>query len=305
MNRLQPLWGLAPALLGAALVTGWFPGDASAQARKNLFSHVMTSAEVESTFGKVKDAWDAYTKTNHSVTFRVNTSRVPTTNHMEADEFWFVRTGTAKVSLHTGNSPSTASVSGGDVVYVPRNVPYEIDPSSRFEYVAVRIFTPREPARGGGAGRAGGAPLPEPTSYFATKAQIDQTFASEPRSTQLRFPGASINMIIYNGAIGPYESHEAVDQIYFVRHGTAKAAYDGRLINPTVTTPGQIRGTGYIDASEYTIASGDIVWIPRNQLHFVDPGTGKIGYLLISMPSSQSGFSPPPEAPGGRGRGAQ
>ena len=133
MNRLQPLWGLAPALLGAALVTGWFPGDASAQARKNLFSHVMTSAEVESTFGKVKDAWDAYTKTNHSVTFRVNTSRVPTTNHMEADEFWFVRTGTAKVSLHTGNSPSTASVSGGDVVYVPRNVPYEIDPSSRFE----------------------------------------------------------------------------------------------------------------------------------------------------------------------------
>ena len=77
MNRLQPLWGLAPALLGAALVTGWFPGDASAQARKNLFSHVMTSAEVESTFGKVKDAWDAYTKTNHSVTFRVNTEPVP------------------------------------------------------------------------------------------------------------------------------------------------------------------------------------------------------------------------------------
>ena len=51
--------------------------------------------------------------------------------------------------------------------------------------------------------------MPEPTSYFATKAQIDKTFADEPRSTQLRFPGgASVDMIIYNGAIGPYESHE-------------------------------------------------------------------------------------------------
>ena len=121
------------------------------------------------------------------------------------------------------------------------------------------------------------------------------------------FPGgANVAMIIYNGAIGPYESHEDVDQIYFVRHGTAKAAYDGRLVNPTVTTPGQIRGTGYLDASEYTIAPGDIVWIPRNQLHFVDPGTGKIGYFLIGMPSSQSGFPEPPSAPGGRGgRGGQ
>ena len=39
-------------------------------------------------------------------------------------------------------------------------------------------------------------------------------------------------MIIYNGAIGPYESHEDVDQIYFVRHGTAKAAYGRPLDQP-------------------------------------------------------------------------
>ena len=90
-----------------------------------------------------------------------------------------------------------------------------------------------------------------------------------------------------------------------MRYGTAKAAYDGRLINPTVTAPGQIRGTGYIDASEYTIASGDIVWIPRNQMHFVDPGTGKVGYFLVGMPTSQSAFPEPPAPAGGRGRGVQ
>jgi mannose-6-phosphate isomerase-like protein (cupin superfamily) len=293
------------ALVACGLVIGMASRPVTAQAKliKNLFSHVMKSAEVDAQFAKIQDSWDVYTKTNHAVTFRVNTKKLPATNHMEADEYWFVRKGAAKVTLQTGTSATSAphDVAAGDVVYVPRNVSYEIDPSqNRFEYVAVRIFTPSV-ARGGGAGRAGSAP-PEPATYFATKAQIDKTFADEPRSTQLRFPGgATVAMIIYDGAIGPYESHEDVDQIYFVRHGTAKAAFDGRLINPTVTTPGQIRGTGYMDASEYTLAPGDIVWIPRNQVHFVDPGTGRIGYFLIGMPSSQSGFPEPPPAAGGRG----
>ncbi len=275
--------------------------DAQAKLTKNLFSHVMKSADVDAQFAKIQDSWDVYTKTNHAVTFRVATKNQPATNHREADEYWFVRKGTANVTLTTGATPASASVSGGDVVYVPRNVPYAIEPSARFEYVALRVFTPR-PARGAGPGGEGGA---QPTSYFARKADIDKTFASEPRSTQLRFPGGVIvAMIIYNGAIGPYESHATADQIYFVRHGSAKAALDGRLVNPVVTTPGQIRGTGYLDSSEYTIGPGDIVWIPRNQLHFVDPGIGKIGYFLVGMPTSQSGFPEPPPA-AGRGAGAQ
>ena len=289
---------LRSALVACALMIGTAPGPAQAQAKliKNLFSHVMKSAEVDAHFAKIQDSWDVYTKTNHAVTFRVSTRKLPATEHMEADEYWFVRKGTARVVLQTG-MPATSSpqdVSAGDVLYVPRNVPYEIDPgNSRFEYVAVRVFTPRA-AQNGGAGIAGGSPLPEPTSYLARKAQVDKTFADEPATTQLRFPrGVNIAMIIYNGAIGPYESHEDIDQIYFVRHGTAKAAFDGRLVNPVVTTPGQIRGTGYLDASEYTLAPGDIVWIPRNQLHFVDPGTGRIGYFLISLPTSQSGFPEP------------
>ena len=304
MNRLRTVGIVAVA--SCVLVLGLASSRVNAQAKltKNLFSHVMKSADVDAQFAKINDSWDVYTKTNHAVTFRVNTKKLPPTNHEEADEYWFVRKGSAKVSLKTGAATADTphDVAAGDVVYVPRNVPYEIDPgATRFEYVALRVFTPQQPGRGAGAG-ATGAAQPEPTSYFASKAQTDQTFATAPQSTQLRFPrGGSVNMIIYNGAIGPYESHEAVDQIYFVRHGTAKAAMDGRLVNPTVTGPGQIRGTGYIDSSEYTIAPGDIVWIPRNQLHFVDPGTGRIGYFLVGFPSSQSGFPEPPD--GGRGGG--
>jgi mannose-6-phosphate isomerase-like protein (cupin superfamily) len=297
---------LAPALCVSALVLGLSSPPLRAQAakpavKKNLFSHVMKSADVDAAFAKITDSWDVYTKTNHAVTFRVATKKTGVTNHAEADEYWFVRKGAAKVALA---SAAPHAVAAGDVVYVPRNMSYDIDPSARFEYVALRVFAPRPSGRGAGAGE-GGPAGPEPTSYFATKAQTDQTFATETKSATLRFPGgASVNQIIYNGAIGPYESHEAVDQIYFVRYGTAKAIYDGRLINPTVTGPGQIRGTGVLDGSEYTIAAGDIVFIPRNQVHFVDPGTGKVGYFLVGMPSSQSAFPAPPPAPG-RGRGAQ
>ena len=48
-------------------------------------------------FAKIQDSWDVYTKTNHAVTFRVSTKKLPATNHLEADEYWFVRKGTAKV----------------------------------------------------------------------------------------------------------------------------------------------------------------------------------------------------------------
>jgi mannose-6-phosphate isomerase-like protein (cupin superfamily) len=301
MTRSRYIWLLAPTLFACALVLGLSSDPVQAQApklTKNLFSHVMKSAEVDAQFAKITDAWDVYTKTNSGLTFRVATKKTGMTNHPEADEYWFVRKGAAKVAL-ASDAPHV--VAAGDVVYVPRNMAYDIDPSARFEYVALRVFAPRPAAQGRGAGAA----TPAPTSYFAAKAQIDQTFASEPKSATLGFPGgASVAEIIYNGAIGPYESHEDSDQIYFIRYGSAKAIYDGRLINPTVTGPGQIRGTGVIDGSEYTLAPGDIVFIPRNEVHFVDPGTGKIGYLLVGMPSSQSAFPVPPPAPA-RGRGAQ
>jgi mannose-6-phosphate isomerase-like protein (cupin superfamily) len=270
--------------------------DAQAVAlKKNLFSHVMKSAEVDAAFAQIQDSWDVFVKPNHGVTFRVSTKKLPWKVHTEADEFWFVRRGSAKVglapfSLQMGVTPpgDVHEVAAGDVVYVPRHLAYQIEPGAgRFEYVAVRIFVPRPPRTGGrGGSEAGGADTQAPGTYVAKKVQIDQSFATEPRSTRLRFPdGMGVAQIIYNGAIGPYESHETADQIYFVRHGTARAYFDGRLVDAKVTTPGQIRGTGVIDASEYTIGPGDIVWLPRNQVHFVDPGMGRIGYFLVGIPT--------------------
>ena len=297
MNRSRYFKRVAPVLLMGAMVLIASTRLARAQAPlvlvKNLFSHVMKSADVDATFAKLTDSSDVYTKSNHAVTFRVVTKDTGVTNHREADEYWFVRQDSAQVTL-AGVPPH--AVAGGDVVYVPRGITYSIAPSPRFTYVALRVFAPRPPETGSGAA------TPAATSYFASKADIDATFARELKSTALRFPGgATVSEIIYNGAIGPYESHERSDQTYFVRYGSGKGTFDGRLVNPLLTGPGQVRGTGVIDGSDYTIAPGDIVFIPRNTVHFVDPGTGKVGYLLVGMPSSQSAFPEPPPDPS-RGR---
>ena len=94
------------AVASCVLVLGLASSRVNAQAKltKNLFSHVMKSADVDAQFAKINDSWDVYTKTNHAVTFRVNTKKLPPTNHEEADEYWFVRKGSAKVSLKTGTA---------------------------------------------------------------------------------------------------------------------------------------------------------------------------------------------------------
>lgn len=34
---------------------------------------------------------------------------------------------------------------------------------------------------------------------------------------------------------------------------------------------------------EYNIAPGDMVMIPRNTAHFMDPGSNRLGYLLVKV----------------------
>ena len=79
MSRSRYAWILAPALFVAVTVLGLSPNAVSAQAKltKNLFSHVMKSAEVDAAFAKIQDSWDVFVKTNHAVTFRVSTRKLP------------------------------------------------------------------------------------------------------------------------------------------------------------------------------------------------------------------------------------
>ena len=218
------------------------------------------------------------------------------TNHPEADEYWFVRKGAAKVTLagHAATcrgAPAMSSTCRATcrTTSIP-SWPLRICGTADLRTAARRPGSGAGQVRGRRAKahdllRLQGAYRPD----LRHRDPIDGTSGSRWSQRQ---------QIIYNGAIGPYRiARRRATRSTSCGYGTAKAIYDGRLINPTVTGPGQIRGTGFLDGSEYTIAAGDIVWIPRNQLHFVDPGTGKVGYFPVGMPSSQSGFPAPPPTP--------
>jgi mannose-6-phosphate isomerase-like protein (cupin superfamily) len=244
---------------------------------------VVKSSEVDKTFARTEQSLEVLAKTNYAVEFRVSSGSagVPQT-HPDADEFWFVRHGNAKVLL----AGRPHDVTAGDVVNVPRTTSYEITPSEitqtdgRFEYVAVRIFPTGRPTRIG----IGAALEPHPMPDIAAKAQIDGTLASADKNVLLHSAGAVlINHVVYKSAPGPWEVHSTCDDLYFVRLGTARAKIDGTLIHGKEDPPGEIRGSGVTGAREFNIAPGDMVLIPRNTAHFMDPGSSRFGYLLMKV----------------------
>src|SRR5262249_43549801 len=73
----------------------------SSGSKTNLFPHLMTKAEVLAALAQVQDSQDLVVKTNFAITLRAasNTAKLPWKVHTEADELWFVYSGSAKVSL--------------------------------------------------------------------------------------------------------------------------------------------------------------------------------------------------------------
>ena len=242
---------------------------------------VVKSAEIDAMFARTTNSLVALAKNNYSVVFRVAAGAPGAAqNDPDADEFWFVRRGTARVSLGASDARHY-DVQAGAVVSVPRTTPYQIAPAvGRFEYVAVRVFPTTRRMRIG----IGAAPQPHPMPDVATKAQIDATFARADKNVLLHSSGAVlINHVVYNREHGPWEVHETCDDLYFVRMGTAYAQIDGTLVNGKEDPPGEIRGTGVTGSREYSVAPGDMVVVPRNTAHFMDPAGVKLGYLLVKV----------------------
>ena len=101
-----------------------------------------------------------------------------------------------------------------------------------------------------------------------------------------------INQILFwvKNPVGPdkvdynKEVHLTCDDIYFKRVGTARMYLDGTLVGWNEQSPGEPRAPKVVGAREYTaVGPGDIVSIPRNMQHFMDPGSAKLGYVLIKV----------------------
>lgn len=254
---------------------------------------VMKSADVDARFARTQQSLEVLMKPNFTVIFRVNSAVTPWQIHPEADEFWFVRHGSAKVGLAdftlmtgvAGNSAKEYDASAGDVMSVPRDKAYRITPAAgRFEYVAVRIFpTERHVPRVGIGAGANNHIMPT----LLTKAEIDDRMAHLEKNQTLHSQG----VVLINAIVAPPswpkpsipESHMTCDDFYSVRLGRARFAVDGYIVNPKEQPAGEIHGTSAIGAREYTVAPGDLISIPRNTMHYMAPESTRFGYLLVKV----------------------
>ena len=266
---------------------------ATALTGRSEIRDVLKSADIDAILAKTEKSTDVLVKSNYIISLRVQAEPGSWVTHLDADEVWVVRRGSARLTLGETNlatgvrrSDRSYEVGAGDVVNLPRTTAYLLVPSARFEFVAVQIFPasrrsqPTAPAAAsGGRGPAGG-PMPD----VVRNAAIQDTFLKNTVNQPLhRMGAASMNHVIYNGAPGPYEVHLSCEDLYFVRLGSGRARLDGHLLNPEEQTPGEVRGTGVYGAREYQIGVGDILSIPRNTAHHMDPGDSKLGYLLLKV----------------------
>ena len=102
--------------------------------------------------------------------------------------------------------------------------------------------------------------------------EIDARFAGLQRALALHErPNFVVSLKAQDGKAGPLEADGGADQILHVRRGGA-----------TITLAGRAQ----------QIAAGDIVHIPRNTEHRIDPGKGRVEYVAVTIIPSGEGLPP-------------
>ena len=257
---------------------------------------VLKSEQIDAMFAQTRDSLVAHQDPRYAVVFKVSEGKPgPYTMSSNADEVWFVRSGSARLTMGSSLTDATESSPGesvgsgieagrqheigaGDVVNLPRNTAYQIDPGTgRLAYVAVRVF-PQEahPDRA----LAEAAPMGD----LLKKSVRDAVFANNDSNQPLHsVRNIGVNYVIYKGRPGPWEAHRGCVDIYFVHTGGGIAHLGGEIVDPTEEAPGEIRGTGVTGARTHEIGPGDIVLIPHNTTHYMVPTAEKLGYNLVKV----------------------
>jgi len=102
----------------------------------------------------------------------------------------------------------------------------------------------------------------------AKSAEIDAMLSrltrNRPDQALHEMPNYALWLKVHDGRPGPYENHPDADDILVIRRGTASI---------TMGKP----------ARRHEIASGDVVRIPRNTPHQIDPGSGRLEYVVLRI----------------------
>jgi len=76
----------------------------------------------------------------------------------------------------------------------------------------------------------------------------------------------------------------AVADIFVVESGEADLVTGGTLVDPTNSSPTEIRGTGIQGGAEHHLVAGDVLTIPAGMPHQVKVAPGKeVLYMAIKV----------------------
>lgn len=195
------------------------------------------------------------------------------------DQILWIRSGSGRLVL--GSPVRRAEITVGDLVRLPRRTPYSIEPhGGKFEFVAVRVM----PLAAGRAAPAGIRPAGGEMGEVVKKAEIDATIARTPANAPLHSQdNFTVNYVLFKGRTGPWEAHAGCADIYLVQTGTGAIQLGGSIENAKEETSGEPRGTGMIGSQESAVGAGDLVAIPRNVAHHMNPKTLPLAYVLIKV----------------------
>jgi mannose-6-phosphate isomerase-like protein (cupin superfamily) len=238
---------------------------------------VLKSADINARLAKVKQSSIIHQRPNFSILLGAQEGGAgPAETHDGADEVLLIRHGAGSLTM----GDRKHEIAAGDVINVKQNTAHRIDaPSGRIEYIAVRIVPARE-----GPAVSGIRPGPRTMPDVLRASEIDETLARFDSNQPIHSaPNFTMNYVIYSGHAGPWEAHRGCVDIYFIKIGTGASQIGGTIRNAKEDSPGEPRGDGVAGARRHSVGPGDIVVIPRETAHHMEPASPKLGYLLLKV----------------------
>jgi mannose-6-phosphate isomerase-like protein (cupin superfamily) len=241
---------------------------------------VFKSGEMEEQAAKTRGSLPLHSGAGYAVQLETIGNGRRRASGEPVDQMLWIRRGVGRLSL--GSPPRQSDIAAGDLVRIPRGTAYAIQALSgrRLELIAVRL----QPLGAGGAAPAGIRPAHGEMGDVVKKAEIDTTIArtqaNAPLHSQDNF---TVNYVLFKGRVGPWESHAGCVDIYLVQAGAGVIQLGGSIDNAKEDSPGEPRGTGMTGSQESAVGAGDLVVIPRNLAHHMNPKSLPLAYVLIKV----------------------
>lgn len=142
-----------------------------------------------------------------------------------------------------------------------------------------------------GAALAGGLAMAASSGVDVYSAADLHAMGQKLAATKLSFKSENLQqypghytMMAYRSATGSSELHQHEADIFVVETGDATLVTGGKIVNPHVEKPGEIRGSSIAGGERHSVAAGDIVHIPANTPHQLLITNGKpFTYFVVKV----------------------